>query len=166
MNNEKLLCKCTNSITAHNVVNILKNDEIVFRQHDETNEPRTGSYGPTPGIAIYVFEKDYEKAYSLIEPIINSTNESAKSFCPKCGSEDIEYIGRGKYVTYLYILSILFFLAGFGYLVASAEYNIKSVVMDWLSLVLIILFVVSGIIAGRKNKNCKCKHCGKRFDRI
>ena len=51
-------------------------------------------------------------------------------------------------------------------MLASAEYNIKSVVMDWLSLVMIVLFVVSGIIAGRKSKNCKCKHCGKRFDHI
>lgn len=164
--NEKLLCKCTNITTAHNVVSILENDDIVFRRHDETTDTRTGAYGPMPGIAIYVFEKDYEKAYSLIEPIINSTAESAKPFCPKCGSEDIEHIERGKYVTHLYILSILFFLAGFCYLLASAEYNIKSVVMDWLSLVMIVLFVVSGIIAGRKSKNCKCKHCGKRFDRI
>ena len=164
--NEKLLCKCTNITTVHNVVSILENDDIVFRRHDETTDTRTGAYGPMPGIAIYVFEKDYEKAYSLIEPIINSTAESAKPFCPKCGSEDIEHIGRGKYVTHLYILSILFFLAGFGYLLASEEYNIKSVVMDWLSLVMIVLFVVSGIIAGRKSKNCKCKHCGKRFDRI
>ena len=119
--NEKLLCKCTNITTVHNVVSILENDDIVFRRHDETTDTRTGAYGPMPSIAIYVFD--------------------------------------------LYILSILFFLAGFGYLLASAEYNIKSVVMDWLSLVMIVLFVVSGIIAGRKSKNYKCKHCGKRFDR-
>lgn len=62
--NEKLLCKCTNITTAHNVANILENDDIVFRRHDETTDTRTGAYGPMPGIAIYVFEKDYEKAYS------------------------------------------------------------------------------------------------------
>ena len=107
-----------------------------------------------------------KKAYSLIEPIVNSTTESANPVCPKCGSEDIEHIGRGKYATHLYMLSILFFLAGFGYLLASAEYNIKNVVMDWMALVMIVLFAVSGFIAGRKSKNCKCKHCGKRFDRI
>lgn len=60
--NEKLLCKCTNITTAHNVVSILENDDIVFRRHDETTDTRTGAYGPMPGIAIYVFEKDYEKA--------------------------------------------------------------------------------------------------------
>ena len=57
--NERLLCKCPNNIVAHKVVSILTNDDIVFRQHDETNDPRIGAYGPTPGIAIYVFEKDY-----------------------------------------------------------------------------------------------------------
>ena len=41
-----------------------------------------------------------------------------------------------------------------------------AVVMDWLSLVMILLFVVSVIIAGRKSKDYKCRHCGKRFDRI
>ena len=41
-----------------------------------------------------------------------------------------------------------------------------AVVMDWLSLVMILLFVVSGIIAGRKSKDYKCRHFGKRFDRI
>ena len=80
--NEMLLCKCPSSIKAHNVVSILKNNNIVFRQHDETNNPRTGGYGPTPGIAIYVFEKDYEKALKLIEPIVNSSTESTKPFCP------------------------------------------------------------------------------------
>ena len=163
---EKLLCRCTNISTSHNVASILENEGIVFRRHDETTDTRTGAYGPTPGIAIYVFEKDFEKAYSLIEPIVNSTTESANPVCPKCGSEDIVHIGRGKYATHLYMLSILFFLAGFGYLLASAEYNIKNVVMDWMALVMIVLFAVSGFIAGRKSKNCKCKHCGKRFDRI
>ncbi len=60
--NEKLLCKCTNITTVHNVVSILENDDIVFRRHDETTDTRTGAYGPMPSIAIYVFEKDYEKA--------------------------------------------------------------------------------------------------------
>ena len=41
-----------------------------------------------------------------------------------------------------------------------------AVVMDWLSLVMILLFVVSVIIAGRKSKDYKCRHCGKRFDRF
>ena len=41
-----------------------------------------------------------------------------------------------------------------------------AVVMDWLSLVMILLFVVSVIIAGRKSKDYKCRHFGKRFDRI
>lgn len=81
--NEKLLCKCTNITTAHNVASILENDDIVFRQHDETTDTRTGAYGPTPGIAMYVFEKDYEKAYSLIEPIINSTARKRKTFLPQ-----------------------------------------------------------------------------------
>ena len=84
--NERLLCKCPNNIVAHKVVSILTNDDIVFRQHDETNDPRIGAYGPTPGIAIYVFEKDYQKAQMLIEPIVNSSTKSIKPFCPKCGT--------------------------------------------------------------------------------
>lgn len=80
--NERLLCKCTNITTVHNVVSILENADIVFRRHDETTDTRTGAYGPMPSIAIYVFEKDYEKANSLIEPIINSIAKAQNLSAP------------------------------------------------------------------------------------
>ena len=56
--NEKL-CKCPNIIIAHNVIHILQNNDIAFRQQDETNGPHTWTLGHFPGIDIFVFEEDH-----------------------------------------------------------------------------------------------------------
>ena len=54
--NDVLLFRCSSSIEAVNITNILEVNEIAFRQHDETMDQRVGAYGPNPGIAIYVAE--------------------------------------------------------------------------------------------------------------
>lgn len=164
--NEMLLCKCPSSIKAHNVVSILKNNNIVFRQHDETNNPRTGGYGPTPGIAIYVFEKDYEKALTLIEPIVNSSTESTKPFCPKCGSEDTVHIEKNKFITPLLILSTVLFIAPVVYFYFTKDLENKSIILNILAIVVFISSIVILILCDYKNVNYKCNDCGKKFNRI
>lgn len=164
--NDRLLCKCSNSIIAHNVISILKKDDIVFRQHDETNDTRTGAYGPAPGIAIFVFEKDYEKALTLIEPIVKPSAERIKPFCPKCGSEDTSRIEKNKFITPLLILSALLFIAPVVYFYFTKDMENKSVMLDILAIVSFLSSIAILIFCDRKTANYKCNDCGKKFNRL
>ncbi|MBR3302647.1 MAG: DUF2007 domain-containing protein [Bacteroidales bacterium] len=163
---ERLLCKCRNNITANSVVNLLDANGIVLRQHDETIDQRTGAYGPNPGIAIYVFEKDYEKALMLVAPIINYPPETSKPFCPKCGSENTTAIRRYKYITLIVILSVLFLIVPCLYFYYSKEWNIKSVAMDCVAATMVLLSIILMIIYRYKNVNYMCNNCSKKFNHI
>ena len=66
---ERLLIKCDTTIYADEITNLLIENNIVSRQHDEGQDQNPGAYGAITGIAIYVFEKDYEKA---VEPQIRN----------------------------------------------------------------------------------------------
>lgn len=88
---ERLLIKCDTTIYADEITNLLIENNIVSRQHDEGQDQNPGAYGAITGIAIYVFEKDYEKAVEIINPIIDSRNES-HVWCPKCGSYNVSTI--------------------------------------------------------------------------
>ena len=73
---ERLLIKCDTTIYADEITNLLIENNIVSRQHDEGQDQNPGAYGAITGIAIYVFEKDYEKAVEIINPIVDSRNKS------------------------------------------------------------------------------------------
>lgn len=163
---EILLCKCQSVIEAHNVISILKSDHIAFRQHDETSNPHSGLNGPTPGIAIYVSKKEYAKALTLIEPIVNASAESTKPFCPKCGCEDTVYIKNDRFITPLIILSIVFFIAPIVYLHFTKGLENKSVILDILAYVVFISSIVIFIFCDRKSANYKCNNCGKTFRHV
>lgn len=163
---EILLCNCPNGIVADNVISMLDVNGIVFRQHDETMDQRVGSYGPSPGIAIYVLEKDYTKARELVEPVINDPIENIKPFCPKCGNEDTVPIKQAKYVPLLLILSIVFFIAPCVYLFNADTWGIKSVVMDVLSVAMLLASLIMMILCKYKNVNYQCNGCGKKFNHI
>ena len=64
---ERLLIKCDTTIYADEITNLLIENNIVSRQHDEGQDQNPGAYGAITGIAIYVFEKDYEKAVEIIK---------------------------------------------------------------------------------------------------
>ncbi len=53
----KIMKKAVEEIT-----NLLIENNIVSRQHDEGQDQNPGAYGAITGIAIFVFEKDYEKS--------------------------------------------------------------------------------------------------------
>ena len=54
---EILLIKCDTTIYADEITNLLIENNIVSRQHDEGQDQRPGAYGAITGIAIYVYEK-------------------------------------------------------------------------------------------------------------
>lgn len=164
--NERLLCRCQNSFVADNVTEVLEANGIASRRHDETNDCRTGAYGPTPGIAIYVFEDNFEKALSLVEPVLNHNTDNTKSFCPKCGSEDITRIERSKYATPLLILSIFLFIAPCVYFYCTMGAENKSAAMDSLAIAVFIISIIIMITCERKNANFRCRHCGRKFNHI
>ncbi|MGJ0550903.1 hypothetical protein [Phocaeicola vulgatus] len=160
---EKILCNCSNNFMADTVVDILKRNGINFRQHNETNEPHSGFYGPNPGITIFVIEEDYKKALILVEPVINTTRVTTLPFCPKCGSEDVKHIERSRFITPLLLLSIILFIAPLVYLhYAKGSGN---QIMYYLSIFTFISSIVIVIVCSRMDANYKCNHCGKKFNR-
>lgn len=160
--NEILLCKCPDSILANKVVNILDVNSIEYRLVDETADQRTGAYGPSPGIAIYIFEKDYDEASALVQSVINPQSIRYSPFCPKCGSEDTVSLERPKYATPLLLISLLLFIVPCVYIYTSKGWDIIS----WIALAVFILSVVLMIIYGQISRNYKCNNCGKRFNRV
>ena len=66
---ERLLIKCDSSIYADNISSVLEANNItVYRHDDESTDRRTGTHGPDSGTALYVPDKDYEKALEIIAP--------------------------------------------------------------------------------------------------
>lgn len=160
--NEKLLCRCTSSIVANNVANALDVNSIKYRMHDETADQRNGAYGPNPGIAVYVSEKDYQEASALVDPIINRSSVRYTPFCPKCGSEDTESINRSKAATTILLISIPLFIAPVGCIYYSKEWT----TLCWIAVAVFILSIILMIVGTKMNKNYKCNKCGERFNRM
>lgn len=171
---EQLLCRCSH-IAANRVTDALEAEGIVFRVHDETLDQRPGAYGPVPGIAVYVYERDYERARVVADAVTGAGKEAepeAESgetaaadtpFCPKCGSEDTVPVPRGRYVTHLSILSVLFIIVSGVYLTKSREWGISSQAADVLAVALVAADVVLMIVLKRRNVNWRCRSCGRRF---
>lgn len=160
------MCTCPDSFTAANVVEILESNGIALRQHDETADQRPGSHGPNPGIAIYVFDSDLEKARELVDPIINGKYEDVRPFCPKCGSEETVYVGRYRYASLLIILSTLFILLPCVYFIMSDKWGIRLAALDYVFAAMLVSSIVMMIVSKSKNVNRQCKICGKRFNHI
>ena len=162
--NEKLLCKCQSGIVATNVIEVLEANGIASRSHDEANDPRTGAYGPAPGIAIYVYEDHYEKALILAEPILNRRADTAKSFCPKCGSGNIVHVERSRYTAPLLILSIFLFIAPCVYWYYTMGSKNELTAIDYLAVIVFIASIVIMIAGSCKNASYKCSLCGRKFN--
>ncbi len=158
---ERLLTKCENSISANNIINMLTANDIASRQHDEKQDQNFGAYGPTPGIAIYVYEKDYRKALEIITPVLEQNNENT-IFCPRCGSENIAPISRKHdYGTILGSLCLFFFIAPAVYYAWTKgnSYPIGNIIA-W---IMVAIGLVLLLISSFYSNNQKCSNCGKRF---
>jgi len=163
---EILIYKCKNGIVANRIVNVLDANSIAYRQHDETVDKRPGAYGPIPGISIYVFEKDYNRAMELIDPIIKDNIDGPKPMCPKCGSEDVEAIPRGKSTKVVILLAVLLFLIPGLYFVYSRNLDIRSNSLDIIAIVMILSSIALMVISKYQNVNHQCTKCGKKFNQI
>lgn len=160
---ERLLVKCENSIRADNISSLLNEHNIALRLHDENSDPRMGAYGPVTGIAIYVYAKDYDKALSIIEPVLKEYN-STYMFCRKCGSENVTPIIRNdKYVNYLIWICLFFIIIPFIYFVLPRDLGLKSSLANIIALVMIVIGAILSPIVNRNHLNYKCQSCGKKF---
>ncbi len=163
---EILIYKSKNSIVINLMVTVLEANGIAYRQHDETIDQRPDSYGPPPGISIYVFQKDYDRALKLINPIIKENIEAPKPLCPKCGSEEVVAIPRHKYTKLVILLAVLLFLIPGLYFVYSRNLNISSQSLDIIAIVMILSSIALMIVSKYQNVNHQCKECGRKFNHI
>ena len=147
--NEVLLYRCSGSIEANVVANILEVNGIAFRTHDETADQRTGAHGPLPGIAIYVAGQDYERAMELIAPAVSQWANDNSHACPKDGSEDIATQYSSKYYTPLILLSILLFLAPCLYIFNTKGWGLTHNIAAALFLLSIVLMFVANRLSKR-----------------
>lgn len=160
---ERLLIKCDTTIFADEITNLLIENNIVSRQHDEEQDQRPGAYGAITGIAIYVFEKDYEKAVEITNPIVGSRNKS-QIWCPKCGSYNVSAICvSNKYGTAIALLCIFLVLIPGLYLAWANDLGIKSTIADYIALSMLISFLVIAFFGKISNANYICKDCNKKF---
>lgn len=160
---ERLLIKCDTTIYADEITNLLIENNIVSRQHDEGQDQNPGAYGAITGIAIYVFEKDYEKAVEIINPIVDSRNKS-HVWCPKCGSYNVSAIAvNNKYGTAIALWCIFLLLIPGLYLVWANDLGIRSTIADYIALSMFISFFIVAFLGKIYNANYICKDCNKRF---
>lgn len=160
---EILLIKCDTTICADEITNLLIENNIVSRQHDEGQDQRPGAYGAITGIAIYVYEKDYEKAVEITNPIVNSRNKS-HVWCPKCGSYNVSAIYvSNKYGTAISLLCIFLVLIPGLYIVWANDFGLRSTIADYIVLSMFIFFLVIAFSGKISNANYMCKDCNKRF---
>lgn len=159
---EILLIKCDTTIYADEITNLLIENNIVSRQHDEGQDQRPGAYGAITGIAIYVYEKDYEKAVEITNPIVNSRNKS-HVWCPKCGSYNVSAIYGNKYGTAISLLCIFLVLIPGLYIVWANDFGLRSTIADYIVLSMFIFFLVIAFSGKISNANYMCKDCNKRF---
>lgn len=160
---EILLIKCDTTIYADEITNLLIENNIVSRQHDEGQDQRPGAYGAITGIAIYVYEKDYEKAVEITNPIVNSRNKS-HVWCPKCGSYNVSAIYvSNKYGTAISLLCIFLVLIPGLYIVWANDFDLRSTIADYIVLSMFIFFLVIAFSGKISNANYMCKDCNKRF---
>lgn len=158
---ERLLIKCENTIVADEVVELLHAHGIVSRQHDESQDPRIGAYGPLTGISIFVFERDYELAKTLVAPVWKEKN-AVRPFCPKCGSENTVPVVR-RSVAGLIVLSVLLVVVPAVYIGLPKELGLRSGMADYIALFMAIVGIVLAFTI--KTYNYRCADCGKKFTR-
>lgn len=158
---ERLLIKCENTIVADEVVELLHAHGIVSRQHDESQDPRIGAYGPLTGISIFVFERDYEQAKTLVASVWKEKN-AVRPFCPKCGSENTVPLVR-RSVAGLIVLSVLLVVVPAVYIGLPKGLGLRSGVADYVALFMAIMGIVLAFTI--KTYNYRCSDCGKKFTR-
>lgn len=161
--NEKLLLKCRNVIVANAITNLLRDENIAYRQHDESLLQRSGVYGPITGVAIYVLEKDYDMACDIVEPIIKEIDTPA-TISPNCDSENVRHIIRNdRYTNAILLLAIFFILAPGVYFVYVDRFGLESTTAtNYTALVMLSIGIALPLILQYTTMNRKRKRRNKK----
>jgi DNA-directed RNA polymerase subunit RPC12/RpoP len=166
-NDNKLLIKCDSPVFADEVMNLLAENKIASRQHDENNDPAVGAYGALTGTAVYVYSKDYERAKEIIAPLIKERDKQ-KPWCPACGSDDVvKAVSKApaykSWSIWVGLVCLLFSLVC-AYLKLCHDFQFGHV-MDTLILVstTIAILVFCDYFGLTTKSNYHCKKCGKDF---
>lgn len=162
---EELLIKCDNPIIADQIVQSLRDNRIASRIHDENRDMVAGAYGADTGLAIYVFEKDFEKANTILEKIIRE-RMTAPPLCPKCGSEKVNRIEQKNHqkdlkILFVGILLIAIPLVYFAFFVSNGT---GSTFLNILSMLMIVASSLVFAVYNRRKANFRCSNCHHRFN--
>ena len=163
---ERLLIKCDSSIYADNISSVLEANNITVRRHvDESTDRRTGTHGPDSGTALYVTDKDYEKALEIIAPIADRMHE-AIPFCPKCGSDNVTPIAPSRYTTAVIIASVILGLGSGFYPWWSLQLGIQSGTGSIIAGIFLLLAIFMAMSTKYLNANYRCRKCGRKFNHL
>ncbi len=156
--NEKLLLKCRNVIVANEITNLLTDHNVAYRQHDESQDQRNGAYGPITGVAIYVFEEDYDRANDIVQPIINEIETSVTPSI-NCDSKNARHkVRNGRYTNVMSIVAIIFILASGGYFVYVHKFGFETTTLvNWIALTILFTGIAIPLILKFTTRNRKRK---------
>ena len=161
---ERLLIKCDSSIYADNISSVLEANNITVRRHnDESTDRRTGTHGPDSSTALYVPDKDYEKALEIIAPIADRMHD-AIPFCPKCGSDNVTSIAPFRYTSAVIIASVILGLGSGFYPWWSLQLGIQSGTGSIIAGVFLLLAIFMAMSTNYLNANYRCRKCGRKFN--
>lgn len=145
------LMKCDNTIFADEIVGKLNEAGIGARQHDETTDPAVGAYGPIVGIAIYVDEKDEERAKEIVKPIVEAREKDMEKMMTEGGDNKSASERQEKHQARLVVAGLLLFMIGFLILVMSKNLG-QAGTLSIVSYVVIVLGVIVMLMAVIKKK--------------
>lgn len=147
---EKLLMKCENTIFADEVAGALDAKGIASRQHDESQDATVGAYGAVTGIAIYVFEKDFEKARAVVEPIVKARNVE-ETQCKGCGSDEAKMVvQRKRYSTTISLVCLMMIVIPAIYVVLPVEFGLRSMVADIIAVIMAVIGFLTILVCRRR----------------
>src|SRR5574344_32972 len=165
-NDNKLLIKCDSPLFADEVINVLAENKIASRLHDENSDPAVGAYGAIVGIAVFVYNKDYERAKQIIAPLIKERNEQ-KPWCPACGSDDVVKYNSKKSTHRPWAIWVELACLGFGIvcvcLMIFAGYQFGNLMKSLVFFSFVIGWSSIGDYFGITKSNYHCNKCGKDF---
>ena len=166
--NEKLLHKSNDVFSTEYIVDVLKTNGITCYKHDEKASQRTGAYGPDEGIAIYVAEEDYDRAKEIIQPILAKKAHHSSTYCPKCGSENIDVLPNPAFryrsgMLIICLLSMFFPIVYFAWDLQIAE--IATPTGNVLAIISLLLSIVLMFLSRKTKSKYRCLKCGKIFTR-
>ena len=145
------LMKCDNTIFADEIVGKLNEAGIGARQHDETTDPAVGAYGPIVGIAIYVDEKDEERAKEIVKPIVEAREKDMEKMMTEGGDNKSASERQEKHQARLVVAGLLLFMIGFLILVMSKNLG-QAGTLSIVSYVVIVLGVIVMLMAVIKRR--------------